>query len=194
MYGSLRTVLHGLKRTGGSEYKGNIDDYDVCFGVLRCVRLPITIVMSVRPPICLSLCSPVCPQVTVRLTRNAFPWNLILGTFMKIWRKNKFWLKSDKNIRHITRIPQYASLLPETLNRRKWRAWVKWYQAVNKQYANTPQCYAVGTLPILFNFEYCLTRRNKQIKFILTYSYILELISQIRKKKYFVTLNLLVQA
>jgi hypothetical protein len=55
---SLRIVLHGPKRTGGSECRGNIEEYDVCFGVFRCVRMPAKIAhyhRNARPSAHLSL-------------------------------------------------------------------------------------------------------------------------------------------
>ena len=47
-----------------------------------------TLVMSIP---CLPACLSVCPHVTARLPLHEFPWNLILGTFIKIClRKSRF--------------------------------------------------------------------------------------------------------
>jgi hypothetical protein len=47
-------------------------------------KSPVTFVTSVSPSVCLHLC----PQVSARLPLDGFPWNLILGTSMKICREN----------------------------------------------------------------------------------------------------------
>jgi hypothetical protein len=94
--------------------------------------------MSVRLPVCLSACIRTAPT-------DRFPWNLILGTFMKICGENPNLVKIRQKWR-----PKYIVLLPATLNRHK-SALSVWnvirllgYSTRHEDYANTLPCYVTG--------------------------------------------------
>jgi hypothetical protein len=54
------------------------------------------------------------PHTSAQLPLDVFPRSLILGTFMNIFKKHQFWLKSERNMRHFTWRPKYILLLPAT--------------------------------------------------------------------------------
>jgi hypothetical protein len=99
----------------------------------------------------MSNCLSICLCLSAQLPLDAFPWNLILGTLMKICWKNRNLTKIGKNIGDITWTPKYVLLLPVTLNHHesavfKWNG-IRLFGAPKgyKQYVNLLRCDFIQT-------------------------------------------------
>jgi hypothetical protein len=104
--------------------------------------------------------------VSVRLLPKGFPWNLNLGTSMKICQETLNLFKIGWKYRAIYMRTKKVLVLPATLNKHKSSAFgwnsimLLGYARRFKHYANPPRCYVMPTLNILFMPVYITTLQN----------------------------------
>ena len=104
--------------------------------------------------------------VSVRLLQKGFPWNLNLGTSMKICQETLNLFRIGQKYRAIYMTIEKVLVLRATLNKHKSSAFgwngimLLGYARRFRHYANAPRCYVMRTSPFLFMPVFITTLQN----------------------------------